>query len=196
MSFRKEIKLRLNKSKIYNFKDLLSSRGAKTLYPKRIVSSLYFDTNNKSCYKDSIEGVIPKKKIRIRNYPEDDTKMFLFEKKISSAEGRFKISKKISLTDVNKIITFGHFDKMYGHLKPIMHIEYIREYYRHKNYRITIDSKINYRLFKKKFYKNDPMSIVELKYNIKLDDDVIINSFSNKTTRFSKYSNGLNLLNL
>ena len=40
------------------------------------------------------------------------------------------------------------------------------------------------------------MSIIELKYNIKLDDDAIINSFSNKTTRFSKYSNGLSLLNL
>lgn len=196
MSYRKEIKLRLNKSKIYNFKDLLSSRGAEILYPKRIVSSLYFDTNNKNCYRDSVEGVIPRKKIRIRSYPDEDTKIFLFEKKISSAEGRFKISKKISLTNANKIITLGHFDKMYGHLKPIMHIEYIREYYKYKNYRITIDSKINYRFYKKKFSKNDQMSIIELKYNIKLDDDAIINSFSNKTTRFSKYSNGLSLLNL
>ena len=66
MSFRKEIKLRLNKSKIYSFKDLLSSRGAETIYPKRIVSSLYFDTNNKNCYKDSIEGVIPRKKLEAR----------------------------------------------------------------------------------------------------------------------------------
>jgi|TARA_B110000259_G_scaffold171798_1_gene203627 hypothetical protein len=196
MSYRKEIKLRLNKSKIYNFKDLLSSRGAEILYPKRIVSSLYFDTNNKNCYRDSVEGVIPRKKIRIRSYPDEDIKIFLFEKKISSAEGRFKISKKISLTNANKIITLGHFDKMYGHLKPIMHIEYIREYYKYKNYRITIDSKINYRFYKKKFSKNDQMSIIELKYNIKLDDDAIINSFSNKTTRFSKYSNGLSLLNL
>ena len=159
-------------------------------------SSLYFDTNNKNCYRDSVEGVIPRKKIRIRSYPDEDTKIFLFEKKISSAEGRFKISKKISLTNANKIITLGHFDKMYGHLKPIMHIEYIREYYKYKNYRITIDSKINYRFYKKKFSKNDQMSIIELKYNIKLDDDAIINSFSNKTTRFSKYSNGLSLLNL
>jgi hypothetical protein len=196
MSYRKEIKLRLNKSKIYNFKDLLSSRGAEILYPKRIVSNLYFDTNNKNCYRDSVEGVIPRKKIRIRSYPDEDIKIFLFEKKISSAEGRFKISKKISLTNANKIITLGHFDKMYGHLKPIMHIEYIREYYKYKNYRITIDSKINYRFYKKKFSKNDQMSIIELKYNIKLDDDAIINSFSNKTTRFSKYSNGLSLLNL
>ena len=152
MSYRKEIKLRLNKSKIYNFKDLLSSRGAEILYPKRIVSSLYFDTNNKNCYRDSVEGVIPRKKIRIRSYPDEDIKIFLFEKKISSAEGRFKISKKISLTNANKIITLGHFDKMYGHLKPIMHIEYIREYYKYKNYRITIDSKINYRFYKKKIF--------------------------------------------
>jgi len=196
MSFRKEIKLRLNKSKVYDFKDMLSSRGADILYPKRIISSLYFDTINKKCHTDSIEGVAPRKKVRIRSYPGADKKIFLFEKKISSSEGRFKISKKISLTEANRITTFGHFDKMYGHMKPIMHIEYIREYYKYKNYRITIDNKIIYKFFKKKFFKNDPMSVVELKYNTKIEDDSIINSFSNKTTRFSKYCNGLNLLNL
>jgi len=196
MSFRKEIKLRLNKSKIYDFKNMLSFRGADILYPKRRISSLYFDTINKNSHTDSIEGVIPRKKVRIRSYPGVDKKIFLFEIKISSSEGRFKISKKISLTETNRIITFGHFDKMYGHMKPIMHIEYIREYYKYKNYRITIDNKIIYNFFKKKSFKNDPMSVVELKYNTKIEDDSIINSFSNKTTRFSKYSNGLNLLNL
>ena len=196
MSFRKEIKLRLNKSKIYDFKNMLSFRGADILYPKRRISSLYFDTINKNSHTDSIEGVIPRKKVRIRSYPGVDKKIFLFEIKISSSEGRFKISKKISLTEANRITTFGHFDKMYGHMKPIIHIEYIREYYKYKNYRITIDNKIIYKFFKKKFFKNDPMSVVELKYNTKIEDDSIINSFSNKTTRFSKYSNGLNLLNL
>jgi len=196
MSFRKEIKLRLNKSKIYDFKNMLSSRGADILYPKRMISSLYFDTINKNCHTDSIEGVIPRKKVRIRSYPHENNKIFLFEKKISSSEGRFKISKKISLTEANRITTFGHFDKMYGHMKPIMHIEYIREYYKYKNYRITIDNKIIYNFFKKNSFKNDPMSVVELKYDTKIEDDSIINSFPNKTTRFSKYSNGLNLLNL
>ena len=196
MSFRKEIKLRLNKSKIYDFKNMLSSRGADILYPKRMISSLYFDTINKNCHTDSIEGLIPRKKVRIRSYPHANKKIFLFEKKISSSEGRFKISKKISLTEANRITTFGHFDKMYGHMKPIMHIEYIREYYKYKNYRITIDNKIIYNFFKKNSFKNDPMSVVELKYDTKIEDDSIINSFSNKTTRFSKYCNGLNLLNL
>ena len=60
MSFRKEIKLRLNKSKIYNFKDLLSSRGAEILYPKRIVSSLYFDTNNKIIFGKPKIGITTK----------------------------------------------------------------------------------------------------------------------------------------
>ena len=72
----------------------------------------------------------------------------------------------------------------------------LQEYYKFKNYRITIDKKIIYKFFKKKIFKNDPMSVIELKYNTKIEDDSIINSFSNKTTRFSKYCNGLNLLNL
>ena len=41
-------------------------------------------------YNASIEGLTPRKKIRIREYPESDDKKFYLEIKHSSVEGRFK----------------------------------------------------------------------------------------------------------
>ena len=96
----------------------------------------------------------------------------------------------------NKIIKQGFFDKMYGLLKPLLHVEYFREYYSLENFRVTIDEKISYRIFNKNTPKKDTKSVVEIKFTNKENEDSIINSFTNKLTRFSKYSNGINLLNL
>ena len=63
------------------------------LYPMRKVNSCYFDTNELQMFHDSDQGVLPRKKIRIRNY--NDEKIFTEETKISSEEGRFKKTKKI-----------------------------------------------------------------------------------------------------
>ena len=94
MSFRKEIKLILNPSKSIDFKSMLLNKGAKEIYPKRKVSSLYFDNIKRQSHIDSLEGSLPRKKIRIRTYPNEAKRRYLFEKKISSPEGRFKESKK------------------------------------------------------------------------------------------------------
>ena len=196
MSFRKEIKLILHRSKSLDFKEMLFGRGAKEMYPKRKISSLYFDNIEKQSHIDSLEGVLPRKKIRIRTYPYEKNRKYLFEKKISAPEGRFKESKKISLQRYNKIINQGYFDKMYGMLKPLIYVDYLREYYDFENYRITIDENITYKIFKKINLKRDTRSIVEIKFSKKYNEDLIINSFTNKLTRFSKYSNGIALLNL
>jgi len=195
MSFRKEIKLILNKRKSLDFKKMIFSRGAIEMYPKRKISSLYFDNFEKQSHIDSEEGVTPRKKIRIRTYPNAENKKYLFESKISSTEGRYKVSKKISLEIYNKMIKQGYFDKMYGKLKPLIHVDYFREYYLLQNFRITIDENISYKIFKKEKYKKDTKSVIEIKFDKRQNEDFIVNSFSNKLTRFSKYSNGINLMN-
>ena len=80
MSFRKEIKLILYPSKSIDFKTMLLNRGAKEMYPKRKVSSLYFDNIKRQTHIDSVEGLLPRKKIRIRTYPNETKKRYLFEK--------------------------------------------------------------------------------------------------------------------
>ena len=43
-------------------------------------------------YIDSVEGTVPRKKIRVRNYPHDKNVFLYLEMKISSADGRYKTS--------------------------------------------------------------------------------------------------------
>ena len=68
MSFRKELKFKLTFSDQKLLKHKLLSKGMKNLYPKRIVKSIYFDTRDLTFFHESNEGVLPKKKLRIRSY--------------------------------------------------------------------------------------------------------------------------------
>ena len=196
MSFRIEEKLLISFKQIFDFRKWLCGKDYLKLYPDRKIKSLYFDNLNNQMFLDSEEGITPRKKIRIRSYPDEKSSKHLFEKKISSPEGRFKSSKKITLNYCNKIIKNGYFDKIYGLLQPIVYVDYFREYYKLDNFRITVDQDIHYSVFNKSKVKRDAKSVVELKFSQNQNEDSIINSFPNKLTRFSKYSNGIELLRL
>ena len=103
-------------------------------------------------YEDSIEGLTPRKKIRVRNYPESDSDIFQFETKISSIEGRYKKKEKISKDYFQSIKERGYFDNKYGICKPIMSVLYEREYLKNE-IRITIDTNIIYNLLIKNYQK-------------------------------------------
>ena len=100
MTFRVEKKLFIKKENLLDFKEKISSIGATNLYKPRKVQSIYFDNMNKDMYNDSIEGLNPRKKIRVRNYPDNINKYFFLEYKISSIEGRFKVNKKYLKKDL------------------------------------------------------------------------------------------------
>ena len=93
MSFRVEQKILIEKNQIIEFKKLYKAKLIKKLYPTRIIRSLYLENLNKDMYANSIEGVVPRKKIRIRNYPNEKNGKFYLEKKISSV----CLSKKIEI---------------------------------------------------------------------------------------------------
>ena len=90
MSFRIEEKLLINFNQIFDLKKWISEKGYLKLYPDRKIRSLYFDNLNNQMFADSEEGITPRKKIRIRNYPNNKDQKFFLEKKISSPDGRFK----------------------------------------------------------------------------------------------------------
>jgi SPX domain protein involved in polyphosphate accumulation len=71
MSFRIEEKLFIKKENLIQFQEFLVKKSVKKIHHPRIIESLYFDNNNLEMYSDSIEGLAPRKKIRIRNYPKD-----------------------------------------------------------------------------------------------------------------------------
>ena len=66
MSFRKEKKIKVTIHEYNKFKNLLFNQGMELLHAPRLISSVYFDTNNLQMFHDSEEGTLPRKKIRIR----------------------------------------------------------------------------------------------------------------------------------
>ena len=194
MSFRIEKKLFIKKEQLIEFKKFLFKKNINQIYKPRVVESIYFDNCDKKIYFDSLEGLSPRKKIRIRYYPEKKIKEYFLEYKISSVEGRFKKNNKISLDHFNYLLNFGIFDNSYGICKPNLVVSYTREYLEKDDVRITYDTNINYNLFKKNIKKKDHNIIVELKTSINKDLNHLIKEFPFQEIRFSKYCNGIEIL--
>lgn len=198
MSFRKELKSIVFENKINKLIKWINENNGKVLYPERNINSVYLDNRNLSMYNDSLEGTVPRKKIRIRNYNNDlafnqgNNKL---ELKISSVEGRFKTTKD------SKNINFSQFkinDVNYGVCLPIVCVSYKRIYYSVKNIRLTLDNKIIYRRVKfgkiSEFHQPEPFNVIEIKYkNEHLDNS--IKSFPFHFVRFSKYARAIELIN-
>ena len=190
MSFRIEEKLLINDHQITEFKDFLIKKKAKKLFPGREIKSLYFENFDSEMYKDSIEGTVPRKKIRIRNYPKDKNSYFYYEMKISSPDGRYKSRKIIDLNEFNKIKKIGIYDNQYGTCRPLIYVTYDREYYILGDVKISIDQNIKYQLYSGRKLGHNKNFIVELKTSISKDSDDLLNDFPFQRTRFSKYCNG------
>ena len=191
MSFRIEEKLLINTYQLSEFKEYLVSRGATKIFKTRKINNLYFDNDKFDMFNDSIEGCLPRKKIRLRNY--EDERNFL-EIKISSTEGRYKTSNQINLSKTYNMKSSGLFDKDYGSCKPVLHVEYLRNYFKYDDVRVTIDSNIKYFTKYRKFLGIDRNQIIELKASFCKDLNELMKDFPFPRSRFSKYTNGIERL--
>jgi len=191
MSFRIEEKLFIDTGKIIDFKNFLADKTVKQIFKKRKIESLYFDNQNYEMYNDSIEGLTPRKKIRVRNYPDTSDKKQYLEIKISSVEGRFKTRKIIDNNKFNYLKSNGIFDSQYGFCKPCVYVSYDREYFKINDVRISIDNNINYKLYQENIYQSDENSIVEIKTSFQKNLDELIEDFPFQRKRFSKYCNAV-----
>ncbi len=195
MSFRIEEKLLFNPSQIFDLRKWLSKNEYSILYPKRKIKSLYFENSINQIFLDSEEGITPRKKIRIRNYPDNIEKNSFFEKKISSPNGRFKQKKIVATKEIENLKKFGYFDEIYRSCYPKLFVEYSREYYDANICRLTIDTNINYTKFSELNYtKSDPLAAVEIKASIHSNVDQLLKEFPFQRVRFSKYCRGFNFL--
>ena len=189
MSFRIEEKLLIHKKQILEFKNFLFKKHAKQLFPPRKIQSLYFENFKNEMYIDSVEGTVPRKKIRVRNYPHNKNTFLYLEMKISSADGRYKTR---NIIDKNKFIDIkklGIYDSQYGVCRPLLYVIYNREYYKIDDVRISVDENIEYYLYSGRKLGYDNNSIVELKAPIQKNRDDLHNNFPFQRTRFSKYCN-------
>lgn len=192
MSYRKEKKFRVSVSDFHKFQYHLHHQGMETLFESRLITSVYFDTLDLNMFHDSEEGVLPRKKARIRWY--NDSKVFTLENKISSIEGRFKVTSKLKNNiSENKLLAINLMDPQYGNIRPILKVSYKRAYFTFNKMRITFDRDITYQnlryAYKRKYY--DPERVVEIKIPENCPDDFIEKFVPFPTTRFSKYSRGV-----
>ena len=191
MSFRIEEKLSIDNDKIIDFKSFLTNKTVKQIYYPRKIQSLYFENRNYEMYTDSLEGLTPRKKIRVRNYPDAKDGNLYFEIKISSVEGRFKTRKIIDNNKFNYLKTKGILDSQYGLCTPCLFVTYDREYFKINDVRISIDNNINYKLYSENIYQRDKSSIVEIKTSIRKNLDKLTEDFPFQKNRFSKYCNAV-----
>ena len=195
MTFRIERKLSLNNSNIFNLKSIFYKKDFKKIFPDRFIFSCYFDTIDYQMYKDSIEGTVPRKKIRLRSYNKLFVSNIFFEMKINSVEGRFKSVKKVS--NHKSILERGYFDCDYGICYPKLLVKYKRTYLKKKNVRLTIDTNVSFSKYDKNkspyfsnFEKND---CAEIKCN-NINELNELNLDQIQIIRNSKYCNGVNEL--
>ena len=166
--------------------------GMKLIYKKRQINSIYFDTKELQMFHDSEEGVLPRKKIRVRWY--DLSNIYSKEIKVSSIEGRYKTSSK--LNNINKLIDvydINFFDQSYGYVYPLIQISYSRSYFKLNNMRITFDENINYRGLRGSGCNsfNDPEYVIEIKIPYDFQDDFLESMIPYQTARFSKFCRGI-----
>jgi len=197
MSFRIENKYLINNENHSDLFKFLNKNSATVLYPKREISSIYFDNSELESYFDSIEGSLPRKKIRIRCYPNNNIENVQnnLEIKINSIEGRYKEVKKDF--DEKQYIIHGYFDSQYGLCRPIIKVVYIREYFKIFDFRATLDKSIYFQKYNSKNFKLKSESII---LEIKSDNINKINEIEElipfQKIRYSKFCNGLEKLDL
>ena len=191
MSFRKELKFKVTRFELATLKGELLRKGMISLHPKRKIISQYFDSADISMFRDSEEGSVPRKKIRLRWYDRRDA--VTLETKISSIEGRYKFCKKVTPAFAKKLNKNGLIDNVYGSIFPSLQVIYEREYFMYGGIRVTFDTNISYNKIKNlsQGFQKDPSCVVELKVPMSITDDYISSIFPYSNQRFSKYSRGV-----
>jgi hypothetical protein len=187
MSYRKEKKFRVSSYEALVAKNNLLLQGMKPLYQARLINSQYFDTLNFQMFDESEEGILPRKKIRVRWYNLESDNLLL-EEKTSSIEGRFKISNALSSNHYKKILNAGLISNLYGRVHPSVCINYIREYFLFNNIRITFDKNIQYKFSANHMTFKDDLEVIEIKAPFDCSDDYLESLFPIPNSRFSKYA--------
>ena len=196
MSFRIENKYKIQINKLSNLYEWIYKNDGIRLFPKRNIISIYFDNSNLSLYTDSIEGIVPRKKIRLRTYNNStiSRQNYNLEIKINSVEGRFKTSEKIK--DHVKFLKKGYYDNKYGLCYPIVQVKYLREYFKVFGIRITLDTHISFKSFNQiGNYLDYEKIILEAKTQNTMISNYIDEKFFFEKIRFSKYCSAIDILN-
>ena len=194
MQPRIEQKLSVDAREYVSIVQWLAQRQASLLYPPRRVSSTYFDTPQLSMFQDTVEGIVPRRKVRIRCYGTHTSSCessHQLETKLTTETGRKKQS--CDIDDDHLAEANGLMDDQYGWLVATLHVSYEREYFAISGIRMTIDRFIRYRSSNSlsQAWCDDEQIAVELKAPSTTSLDWLANEFPLPRIHFSKYERGI-----
>tara|TARA_B100000073_G_C23641467_1_gene536806 strand:+ start:138 stop:752 length:615 start_codon:yes stop_codon:yes gene_type:complete len=196
-----EQKLEISKNQYLDILKWIKFKKGTVLYPERKICSRYFENNNLQMYWNTLEGIVPRKKIRIRTYGSEKFILsksdYSLEIKMTTEYKRFK--KTIPNINLDTLLVRGYLDKLYGLCKELVDISYVREYFLVDDIRITIDREINYKLIdlNKRIQNNEfeeESFVLEIKANIDTNLSFLANNFDFPRSRFSKYERAIQSL--
>lgn len=214
---RYEIKFVLNELEFLEIKYFLKNINAFKSFPKRNVSSLYYETYDYSSVKDNISGVSNRKKLRLRWYDKNTNPKLEIKNKFSRIGNKKTFSlnflntasiDSLSVRELSRSI-FDYLKKnhnesfLLNQFVPVLKVFYEREYYETNNgLRITIDKNINFSQvspnqtvhFHKKIKFNK--RVMELKFPTELKNHVneLIKNLNVTPKRNSKFLLGMSKL--
>ena len=191
----------------------------KEIYPKRIISSLYYDDINYKNYYDSINGLSERSKLRIRFYNKnlDNLQIEIKNKQGELGNKLFPNLKDIFYDDLynleypTELIKSSKKcfpNKVNNKYYPLIFVNYKRRYFisEFKDMRITIDSSIKFSaasLKNKSIFIDSPRNAEHNVLEIKFSQDQIINenfiyilsnNFDLSLDRSSKYCDAVELI--
>jgi SPX domain protein involved in polyphosphate accumulation len=198
---------------------LRNSYGFQEIFHLRKVNNIYFDDSNYNFYKQNVEGVADRKKLRLRWYGQDmpiiENPTIEIKKKMGEAGDkdsfRLKgVSIDLSLqtpSDVHQILlsrTQKHFavHEVLKKLHPTLINTYERRYFLSfcGRYRITVDFNQafynpNYKVLGNSQTKINDI-VLELKYAVINDNEArqVSQQIKTRLSKNSKYVNGINFL--
>ncbi len=190
---RSELKVIWKDNNINNARKFIIANSAINLYPFRKINSIYYDNSQNQMYHDSIEGIVPRKKIRVRSYHKLYSGIYFLEKKFTYEHHREKDTKKI---DFNKKKYDLINDTYYGNCFIKIVVSFYREYFFINNSRITIDYNIEaYSLENPDLRVPIDKIIIEFKSFIFEENNNLVNNIGFQTSRFSKYTEAIEKFN-
>ena len=196
-----------------------NSYGFHEIFHKRKVNNIYFDDSNYNFYKQNVEGVADRKKLRLRWYGEDahiiENPTIEIKKKMGEAGDKDSLRLKgISFdlaaqtaNDVHRLLIGCTRQQVAAHealkkLHPTLINTYERRYFLSfcGRYRITVDFNQafynpNYTILEHSQQKINDI-VLELKYAVADDNEArqVSQQIKTRLSKNSKYVNGINLL--
>tara|TARA_Y200000002_G_scaffold254312_1_gene210852 strand:- start:914 stop:1513 length:600 start_codon:yes stop_codon:yes gene_type:complete len=193
---RNEIKFFYVNSMYHN---IILKNNFKKQFNDRIVNSIYFDSSDYQDYHESIDGTVPRKKIRLRWYDNDfnlRSKNYVeIKKTLDNSKDKLvkTLSKEINYNNKLK----NYFNSIYNYRKIVtVLVSYKRSYFADNfGNRVTIDRSLKYFKLNEDFKiigkYSSKKNILELKINTDLDYSKFTNYYTGNIVRFSKYCNAV-----